>query len=79
MIPRESFKYSLATLSIEENMSEYIYEQRNINAWNEYQTLNGRVDFETFMARHVRVNEWIVAQMPTGNCLENGFQKEENK
>ena len=56
-------------------MSEYIYEQRNINAWNEYQTLNGRVDFETFMARHVRVNEWIVAQMPTGNCLENGFQK----
>ena len=44
-------------------MSEYIYEQRNFNAWNEYVALNGRVDFETFMARHVRVNEWIVDQM----------------
>ena len=47
----------------EKNMSEYIYEQRNFNAWNEYVALNGRVDFETFMARHVRVNEWIVGQM----------------
>ena len=44
-------------------MSEHIYEQRNLNAWHEYQTLNGQVNFETFMARHVRVNEWIVNQM----------------
>ena len=55
-------------------MSEYIYEERNLNAWHEYQALNGQVDFETFMSRHVRVNEWIVSQMPTGNCIENGFQ-----
>ncbi|MAH47305.1 hypothetical protein CMI37_15885 [Candidatus Pacearchaeota archaeon] len=45
-------------------MTEYIYEQRNLNAWHEYQTLNGQVDFESFMARHYRVNEWIVSQMP---------------
>ena len=56
-------------------MSEHIYEQRNINAWHEYQALNGQVEFETFMSRHYRVNEWIVAQMPTGNCLENKFSK----
>ena len=56
-------------------MSEYIYEQRQFDAWNEYQALNGQVDFESFMARHVRVNEWIIDQMPTGNCLENKFTK----
>ena len=56
-------------------MSEHIYEQRQFDAWNEYQALNGQVDFESFMARHVRVNEWIIDQMPTGNCLENKFTK----
>ena len=45
-------------------MSEHIYEERNLNAWHEYQALNGQVDFETFMSRHVRVNEWIVNNMP---------------
>ena len=45
-------------------MSEHIYEQRNINAWHEYQALNGQVEFETFMSRHYRVNEWIVNNMP---------------
>ena len=45
-------------------MSEHIYEQRNINAWHEYQALNGQVNFETFMSRHYRVNEWIVNNMP---------------
>ena len=44
-------------------MSEHIYEERNLSAWHEYQTLNGQVNFETFMARHVRVNEWIVNNM----------------
>ena len=56
-------------------MSEHIYEQRQMDAWHEYQSFGGQVDFETFYARHVRVNEWIVAQMPTGNCLENKFSK----
>ena len=50
-------------------MSEHIYEQRNLNAWHEYQTLNGQVNFETFMARHVRVNEWIVNHMTENNEL----------
>ena len=44
-------------------MSEHIYEERQFDAWHDYQTLNGQVDFETFMARHVRVNEWIVSNM----------------
>ena len=45
-------------------MSKHIYEQRNINAWHEYQALNGQVEFETFMSRHCRVNEWSVNNMP---------------
>ena len=32
-------------------MSEHIYEERQFDAWHDYQTLNGQVDFETFMAR----------------------------
>ena len=44
-------------------MSEHIYEERNLSAWHAYQTLNGQVNFETFMARHVRVNEWTVNNM----------------
>ena len=44
-------------------MSEHIYEERQFDAWHDFQTLNGQVDFETFMARHVRVNEWIVRNM----------------
>ena len=44
-------------------MSEYIYEQRQMDAWHEYQSFGGQVDFETFYARHVRVNEWIVNHM----------------
>ena len=50
-------------------MSEHIYEERNLSAWHEYQALNGSVNFETFMARHVRVNEWIVNHMTQNNEL----------
>ena len=34
-----------------------------MDAWHAYVAKNGRVDFETFYARHVKVNEWIVNQM----------------
>ena len=44
-------------------MSEQIYEQRQMDAWHAYVAKNGRVDFETFYARHVKGNEWIVNQM----------------
>ena len=44
-------------------MSEHIYEQRQMNAWHSYTAKGGQVNFESFMARHVKVNEWIVNQM----------------
>ena len=44
-------------------MSEHIYEQRQMSAWHAYTAKGGKVDFETFYARHVKVNEWIVNQM----------------
>ena len=52
-------------------MSEHIYEQRNLNAWHSYTAKGGQVSFESFMTRHVRVNEWIVAQMkPMGKFAQ---------
>ena len=52
-------------------MSEHIYEQRQHDAWHSYNELRDsrndwvsfRVNYETFMARHVRVNEWLVSNM----------------
>ncbi len=44
-------------------MSDYIYENRQLSLWDEYTTLNGRVNFEAFMERHVRVNAYIVNLM----------------
>ena len=34
-----------------------------MSAWHAYTAKGGKVDFETFYARHVKVNEWIVNQM----------------
>ena len=45
------------------HMSEHIYEQRQMDAWHAYIAKGGKINFETFYARHVRVNEWIVNQM----------------
>jgi hypothetical protein len=41
-------------------MSDYIYENRQLALWAEYDDLNGRVSFEAFMERHVNVNAYIV-------------------
>ena len=44
-------------------MSDYIYENRQLSLWDEYDQLNGRVNFEAFMERHVNVNAYIVNLM----------------
>jgi hypothetical protein len=41
-------------------MSDYIYENRQLSLWDEYDQLNGRISFEAFMERHVNVNAYIV-------------------
>ncbi len=41
-------------------MSDYIYENRQLALWAEYDDLKGRVSFEAFMERHVNVNAYIV-------------------
>jgi hypothetical protein len=41
-------------------MSDYIYENRQLALWAEYDDLNGRVSFEAFLERHVNVNAYIV-------------------
>ena len=44
-------------------MSEHIYENRQLALWAEYDQLNGRINFEAFMERHVNVNAYIVNLM----------------
>ena len=44
-------------------MSEHIYENRQLELWHEYETLNGRVSFDAFMERHINVNAYIVNLM----------------
>jgi hypothetical protein len=41
-------------------MSDYIYENRQLALWAEYDQLKGRISFEAFMERHVNVNAYIV-------------------
>ena len=41
-------------------MSDYIYENRQLALWAEYDDLKGRVSFEAFMERHFKVNADIV-------------------
>ena len=41
-------------------MSDYIYENRQLALWAEYEDLNGRVSFDAFMERHPRVNAYVV-------------------
>ena len=41
-------------------MSDYIYENRQLALWAEYDQLNGRISFEAFMERHVNVNAYII-------------------
>ena len=41
-------------------MSDHIYEARKMDLWFEYADLGGKVDFETFMERDLRTNEYIL-------------------
>ena len=41
-------------------MSDYIYENRQLALWHEYEALKGRVSFDAFMERHPRTNAYVV-------------------
>jgi len=47
----------------EKNMSDHIYETRQLALWHEYDQLNGRVSFDAFMERHPRTNAYVVNLM----------------
>ena len=59
-------------------MSEHIYENRQLALWHEYDQLNGRVNFEAFMERHVNVNAWIVNLMRTEGRLPADVDRSES-
>jgi len=59
-------------------MSDYIYENRQLALWAEYDQLNGRVSFEAFMERHVNVNAWIVNLMRTQGRLPAEIDRSES-
>ena len=41
-------------------MSEHIYEAHQMKLWFEYKDLGGGLDFETFYARDLKTNEYIL-------------------
>ena len=47
----------------EKNMSEHIYEARQLSLWDEYKTLKGTLTFDAFLERHYKVNAYIVNLM----------------
>ena len=59
-------------------MSDYIYENRQYSLWEEYTTLNGRINFEAFMERHVNVNAYIVNLMRTQGRLPAEIDRSES-
>ena len=60
-------------------MSDYIYENRQLSLWDEYDQLNGRISFEAFMERHVNVNAYIVNLMKkTGGVLPDYIDRTES-
>ena len=59
-------------------MSDYIYENRQLALWAEYDQLNGRVNFEAFMERHVNVNAYIVNLMRTEGRLPADLDRSES-
>ena len=59
-------------------MSDYIYENRQLALWAEYDQLNGRVNFEAFMERHVNVNAYIVNLMRTEGRLPADVDRSES-
>jgi len=59
-------------------MSDYIYENRQLSLWDEYDQLNGRVSFEAFMERHVNVNAYIVNLMKSHGRLPAEVDRSES-
>ena len=59
-------------------MSDYIYENRQLALWAEYDQLNGRISFEAFMERHVNVNAYIVNLMRTQGRLPAEIDRSES-
>ncbi len=59
-------------------MSDYIYENRQLALWAEYDDLNGRVSFEAFMERHVNVNAYIVNLMKSHGRLPAEVDRSES-
>ena len=59
-------------------MSDYIYENRQLSLWDEYDQLNGRISFEAFMERHVNVNAYIVNLMRTQGRLPAEIDRSES-
>ena len=41
-------------------MSDHVYEARKMDLWFEYADLGGKIDFEKFMERDLRTNEYIL-------------------
>ena len=59
-------------------MSDYIYENRQLSLWDEYDQLNGRVSFDAFMERHVNVNAYIVNLMKSHGRLPAEMDRSES-
>ena len=59
-------------------MSEHIYENRQLALWAVYDQLNGRLNFEAFMERHVNVNAYIVNLMRTEGRLPADLDRSES-
>jgi hypothetical protein len=59
-------------------MSDYIYENRQLSLWDEYDQLNGRVSFDAFMERHVNVNAYIVNLMKSHGRLPAELDRSES-
>ena len=59
-------------------MSDYIYENRQLSLWDEYDQTKGRVSFDAFMERHVNVNAWIVNLMRTEGRLPADVDRSES-
>jgi hypothetical protein len=59
-------------------MSDIHYENRQLSLWDEYDQLNGRVSFDAFMERHVRVNAYIVNLMRTQGRLPAEMDRSES-
>ena len=59
-------------------MSDYIYENRQLALWAEYDQLNGRISFEAFMERLVNVNAYIVNLMRDHGRLSADVDRSES-